>query len=374
MKTKKFLFMMLALICAFGIVSCKDDEKEENKTSLSVNVYDLVLGSTGNSVSNFTLTSNAPWTITGIPEWVNLSSTRGGAGTATITVVATSTNSSSKDRVATINVTAAEVTIDVEITQKANLIGDCEVCPIDVLVMNESVAFDFRFGKNVSYYYYGYIESRLSGSMTDEDIAEYAEENFPRYTPDEDLLGVLEGLDSNTQYDIVCFGYDNKGNRGEMTRVQAKTKNDFTNRPRVTIDGVGYDDDTWFWSTIISPYATRYYMIYAEDIYADYHLLLSDAEVAWGMKEKIEDGTYAPIVNDGEWVGDRSPGSSSLYIAVWAVGASDKFSGELDKFYGSIESEVVVNKAASKVQSDKIRSSSKKMLREFIEKSLYEIR
>lgn len=372
MKKIKFLSMLFAFVFSMGFLSCSNDDEE--KTSLTVNVYDLVLGSTENSTSNFTLTSNASWIITGMPEWINLSSTRGGAGTSTITVVATSTNSSSTDRVATISVVANDVVIDVEITQKADLVGDCEVIPTNMLIMNESVAFDFNFGKKVSYYYYGYIESKLSGSMTDEEIADYAEENFNRYTPDEDLLGVISGLDYNTQYEIICFGYDNKGNRGDMSRVQAKTMNDFVNRPRVTIDGVGYDDTNWYWTTTISPYATKYYMIFAEGIYASYQILLSDAEVAWGMREKIESNTYTPIVNNGEWLGERTSGSSALYIAVWAVGANEKFSGELDKFYGSIENDVVANKVATNQQPDKVKSSSKKMLREFIENSLYDIR
>ena len=364
MKNKKTLLMMLAFVFAFCFTSCKDDSDEE-KTSLTVNVYDLVLGSVEGATSTFTLVCNNSWTITGMPEWLDLSSTKGGAGTTPIVVTAKSTNNSAEDRTAIINVVSGSVTVDIEVTQRADLVGDCEVIPTEIMVMNESVAFDFEYGKKVSYYYYGYIESKSAGSMTDEDIEEFAQENFKRYTPDEDLLGVIDDLDYGTSYEIICFGYDSKGNRGEMSRVRVTTKSDITNRPRVDIYDISYSDNYWYWETLISPYARRYYQIFADGYYAYLYAMLCDAEIAWSMKEYIDSGDYKPIVNSGSWTADRSTGANDIYIAAWAVGAEENFSGVLDIFAGSISENSVTRTVAEKT-SEKIKVSSKSMLRELI--------
>ena len=362
------LFYLLTLIVAFVSCSSGDDSP---KTQLSVNVYDLALSSEMHSSNNaLTITSNDKWEIVSHVDWLDFSSRRGNAGTANITVSAKSANDSSQDRIGEFDVVSNDKVETIEVRQMTGLVGDCEVVPMNLVVLTDGVAFDFKFGKKVSYYYYGYIEKVVAGSMTDDEIAEHSQENFKRYTPEEDHLGSIDGLYSSTEYYVVAFGYDSKGNRGDMTKILVTTKPIITNRARVTISNVTYNSTEWNWNTTISPYAKKYYMLALSGLYAWYYgEFMCDAEIAWGIKDGIKDGSLTPILNSGSWRLGRETGDEELYIAAWAVGDNEEFSGQLDTFYGSLSDNAVKSKSVA-YKKTTTRMSSKKSVREYLKNSI----
>lgn len=368
MKTKfnfKFLAIAMYLFTILGVVSCIKDKDESKSASLEVNVYDIILGAERNSSSNITITSSTNWEIKNTPSWISFSSTKGGAGSATIEVLANSKNNSAEERIGTFDITAGDKLVSVEIVQRAALTANCEVRPINIVTLTDGIAFDFSFGEEVSFYYYGYMEKSQIGSMTDDEIAQYSQENFYRYTPYEDHLGVVDGLYPNTEYYIIAFGYDSEGNRGEMNKQLIKTKAQKTNRPRISISEVSYTYDEWNWDTYMSAYTTKYYMIASSGIKAYiYGELYADVEIAWLMKQEIDNETLDPILNNGNWTMDKAVEDEELYIAAWAVGGND-FSGELDTFYGSIGYDSSIQKVSMSPNEKKARiyNSSKSELR-----------
>ena len=367
MKTKfnfRLLAMAMYLFTITGLISCWGDD-ERKSTSLEVNVYDIILGAERNSSSTITITSNANWEIKNAPSWISFSSTRGGAGSATIEILASSKNNTAEERVGTFNILAGDKRVSIEVIQRAALTAYCEVNPVNIVTLTDGIAFDFEFGKEVSYYYYGFMEKSLIGSMTDDEIAEYSQENFVRYTPYEDHLGVIDGLYPNTEYYIIAFGYDSEGYRGTMNKILMKTKAQKTNRPRISISDVSYTYNEWNWNTYMSAYTTKYYMMASSGITAYiYGELYADVEIAWLMKQEIDNETLDPILNNGSWTMDKDAEDADLYIAAWAVGGND-YSGEMDIFYGSINYDSSIQKVSMNKEEKKVRvyNSSKSELR-----------
>ena len=357
------LFYLLTLLLVFASCSNSDDSKSETKLTVSVN--DLILEAAAGSYSPVPLviTSSDDWKIVSHADWLDFSSKSGSAGTVSVTVRAKSINDSSQDRYGEFDVIAGDKVKTVEVRQFPALAAGCEVRPTDVVILTDGVAFDFYFGKKVSYYYYGYIDAVVAGSMTDDEIAYYAQEEFYRYTPEEGDLGYLSGLDSNTEYYLVTFGYDNKGNRGDMTKTLVKTKPIITNRPRVNISNVTYSSTEWNWNTTMSAYTSKYYMGVYSGYYASVISSMPDVWLAWYMKNEIESGEYSPILQSDSWNSERLSTDYYLYICAWAVGESNELAYELDTYYGSLlEDSPLLSRAAN--EEPKVGVVSKESIRE----------
>ena len=246
---------------------------------------------------------------------------------------------------------------------------DCEVVPTNFVTLTDGVAFDFNFGKNVSYYYYGYIEKDLMGSVTDDEIAETAQEIFTRYTPEDGMLGYVSGLDANKEYYIVSLGYDSKDNRGEIIKTLIKTKANVTNRPCVTISDVTYSSTEWNWETTISSNTKKYYMSALSGDYASVLSEMPNVWLAWYMKDGIDNGEYTPVLSSDSWWMSRESTDNYVYIYAWAVGGDDEFSGELDTFFGSLVEETILssrsankNREVGVVSKDSIREYMKNVV------------
>ncbi len=357
-------FYLLTILLVFASCSSDDDKSE---TQLSVSVNDLILEAAAGSYTPvpLTITSSDDWKIVSHVDWLDFSSRSGAAGTVSVTVRAKSVNDSSQDRIGEFDVIAGDKVKTVEVRQLPALVEGCEVRPTNIVIMTDGVAFDFNFGKKVSYYYYGYIDAVVAGSMTDDEIADYAQEEFYRYTPEEADLGYLYGLDPNSEYYLVTFGYDNKGNRGDMSKTMIKTKPIITNRPRVTISNVTYSSTEWNWNTTMSAYTSKYYMGAYSGYYAEITSLMPEVCLAWYMKNEIEGGEHTPILQSDSWELSRESGDYYLYICAWAVGENNELAYELDTYYGSLVDESpLLTRAAS--EEPKVGVISKERVYEYM--------
>ena len=251
----------------------------------------------------------------------------------------------------------------------ANECVDYEVVPTNFVTLTDGVAFDFNFGKKVSYYYYGYLEKDLIGRFTDEEIVEIALENFTRYTTEDEQLAYLTGLDAGAEYYIVSFGCDSKGNRGEVIKTLVKTKADVANRPRVNISDVTYSSSEWNWETTISSNTKKYYM---SGLSGDLALVLSEMPyvcLAWYMKDEIDNGEYSPILYSSSWWMSREATDDYIYIYAWAVGEDDEFAGQLDIFFGSLVEETPLSCSVA-MKKPEVGVVSKESIREYMKNSV----
>lgn len=341
-------FYLLTLLLVFASCSSSSDDDSRNEVSLSVSVNNLLLeAAEGSYTEQFSIISSVDWKIVSYADWLDFTATEGIAGSVTIRVRAKSTNDSSEERIGEFDVKAGDKVKTVTVRQLSALAEGCVARPTNLVILTDGIAFDFNFGRNVSYYYYGFMDKASIGSMTDDEIAEICQETFWRYTPEEEAIGYLSGLTPNTEYYLITFAYDKKGKRGELIKTLVKTRPIVNSRPRVWITDISYDATKWSWTTTMSAYTSKYYMSYYTGENAYYASEIPTVWIAWYMKNHIDNGDYAPILQSGNWSADRVENDGAIYVYAWAVGENNTFAYQLDTLYESFIYSPTYSKASN---------------------------
>ena len=118
MKTKVFnLFVLLALGLS-AITSCTSDF--ESEVEFYLNPENIELESQRGSMATFTISTDGEWTVTNVPSFVKVSSTKG-KGTTIITVQTVAENNTSRDYEDIIVVSVDGAKETKSITIKANI-------------------------------------------------------------------------------------------------------------------------------------------------------------------------------------------------------------------------------------------------------------
>lgn len=337
----KFAIMLMTFVSIF-LASCSDDDDEQN-TVLSVDVTSIRLDGQSGSTGSLRITSNAPWMITGMSNWLSLSSTNGNSSTQ-ITITATSSNNSSTDRECTLLLSSADgsQTQSVTIIQSGLLSSGCEITPTNIVALSDGVAYDFEYGENVVYGYAKLYSSEKIKLMTDaEIISEMTVGDVAnRVSPGSGVFVYHSGLPSNSDYVICTMGFDVNNKNGELVKIAVRTKSS-TNQPIARITSVFYDDTYWKWTTEVNGFVTKYYQTgFPEELIEE-----PDVSIAWRFDKALKDDpeTFEPMVQNGSWQRLRE-GATAFHQVTWAVGADGNFSGVIDRFYGTID-----NSRSSKV-------------------------
>ena len=259
MKKKIFLrsFLLFGVVAMSVCLSaCHKDDNHPNNT-LTVGNYDInfVCGDEKNfqgDTKTLQIRSNSEWRITDQPEWIALSSTTGN-GEQIVTLTTRSFNNSSNPRTATLTISTTDgsSSANVALTQEAGLIAECAVIPTNIISLYNGIAFDYDYGKNVTYFYRGYLEKSMVGTMSEAEIIETLESYFDRMPVNYNSFTDFAGLTENTAYYIYTVGYNNEGKRGELTRMEVSTKklldNWTLNEPMAWISNITQDASYWYW-------------------------------------------------------------------------------------------------------------------------------
>lgn len=336
MKELKKLMMMIVAIASISLWSCggNDDpipepipEPTPEPTKLVVDVTELNFSEKEGDVLNLTITSNADWSISGKPEWVDLSSTSGSSN-ATIKLTTNSFNNSSSAREASLSITAKDVTKTVKLTQKPGLIANCTVELDRIVALSDAIAFNFTYESAVSYFYVGYLDKDDAGRMTDDEIIKVLDDDFERYTPSDSYVISFPNLKSIHDYVIYTVAYDKNGKRGELVGKEIRTKSG-TNQPVAYIDNVKYDSSYWYFDTEIGAYSTKYYIWVLTGVSSTDYSAKNDAIVAWRFAYNIEQypSSYQPALQSSSWNLRRSSDERYIQIVTWGVGADGEFGG-----------------------------------------------
>lgn len=320
-------------------------EQSATSEELSVDVSRVNLDGAANSSAYLHITTNAAWSITGVPDWLTLSSVSGN-GTAQITLTAISDNASSSQRNCTLTINAGAQTEQVEVIQRGLLASGCEVTPNIVVALADGIAFDFTYGANVSYYYVALYDPDWIERMTDAEIIEEMSSDINnRDTPQDGYVTSWRNLSPLTEYTVCTVGFDDDGNHGDLQKMTLTTKNG-SNQARATISDVTYDSMYWNWTTSTNAFVTRYYQWYVpySDLYDAY-----DAGIAWFFKQAMEESPndFPPISRGDTWYRERN-GETVFHLVTWAVNVEGEFSGVIDRWRGHI------NSSSSKVQRHSI--------------------
>lgn len=287
------------------------------------------------TAQELTINCNSSWTISGKPEWLDISA-MSGTGTSTVKVWPNSANNSTSERSATLTIKSGSKTITKKVVQRAGLDARLQVSPNTIVVLANGFAFDFNFGSNVKYYYVqAFYPSDLERITDDEIVAIMSSDPANRDTPSDSYVTSWRGLDPLTEYIICTVGYDENGNHGELKKTSITTKKGH-NQAIALISNVEYDETSWFWSTTVNGFVTKYYQWFITR--SDLHNA-SEAAIAWFFKQAMKDNPddFPPIVQSTTWERNRN-GGSIFHLATWALDVDGNFSGVIDNFAGHINS------------------------------------
>lgn len=333
---KKVLFLFSGLAVLLGLVGCGgDDHKEdeppvEEPTVLTVNLSEVVLSAEAKSSQDLTITSNSVWTISNVPDWLDVSATSG-SSTSTIKLMANSANNSAEERSAVLTVASDDKSCQVTIKQKPLLSANCKVVPNRVAILSDGIAFDLNYDENVSYFYVMALEKDEIRN-TDAEIIEYLKEEDDRGTPTDNYVISWSGMSPKTEYVIYTVAYDENGNQGELSKTTITTKSD-VNQAQAYISDMSYSYYYWKFTTTIGAYCKSHYMLaFSGSTYGEVYLYSSDAYLAWLILDiNASNSPLTPIVQSQDWRMSREAGENYFHVFTWGVDASGEYAGVVNR-------------------------------------------
>jgi len=292
------------------------------------------------------IASNIDWSISGVPEWLNVSPSNG-KGSLMIDIYPKTEYHHSDSREANLTISGSGANVAIKVVQEGDRVSDCDITLSNFLSLKNEVAFKISYGKNLRTFYIGFMEATEYGKMSEEEIISYAEAgNFSLYSVDElskitytGNLGALTKLNAGTEYVIITFGYNSKKELGDFTETRIKTTSARTQEPVAYIGDLYYSDENWFVQIASKePNCWGYYAYLTEDpelIYAP------DAIYAWYINQGIKKGTmekYTGTGADALVAMKRSAGATSFGVGVWGYDSNDVLAGILDWSSASLQS------------------------------------
>lgn len=337
----KHLSKLLTALACVGLllsflVSCGSDSNSE-PAKLTVNPNSISLLSTANSAAGVSVECTGTWTITSVPEWINVSSLSG-TGNTGLTVTALSANMSSTERSGVIQFTSGDLQAVLNVTQLAGLQSGCEVEVTDRIILNTSCTDVLNFGPKASYVYSGLLEASSAG-WTDAKIVETLELTTEPMSCKPNMTITSFGLEENTTY-ITCYvAYDEHGNRGDLLKYTFKTPVS-RNAPAARISNVTYSNTLWHWETTINASASEYFMVNytgndALDFVSDGFYPNCPSYFALLIKTYLN--TLDSYVNSSSWSLARTSDENDLLVATWAR-RNGEWSAICELFYGHVNS------------------------------------
>lgn len=334
---KTFLLMSLLVALFTGFTSCSSSDDDEDKGGKVMTDKTSITFMSKQGVSEtLSIVASKEWTVSGMPEWLNASSTSG-RGNSTILLTTKTANNTVEERTAQLTVQSGNNVAYVTVIQETSLAAGCTVKPTDIVTLATGTAFDYSYGNNVAYLYSGILEKTVADRYTeDEIIAELTKDKDDRITPDDNIVSSMIGMQPLTNYVIFTIGYDKNGDRGELVRTEIKTKNG-RNQAVAEISDVRYTETLWKWQTTPDGYTERYYQWFIEN---ENLLYASDPAVAWffnkAMKSNKDDSNFAPIVKAQGWQRKRS--GNTFHLMTWAKNVDGEFSGVIDRWMSQVSS------------------------------------
>ncbi|MBQ6063393.1 MAG: BACON domain-containing protein [Prevotella sp.] len=301
--------------------------------------------------------SNVEWQIGEMVDWLNVSPSRGN-GEVDMEIFPKNVNNSSDVRIAYLDLKYnGEILARIKISQDGMLAKDCEVTPTNIITLYNGIAFDYNFGKNVSYYYRGYMLKSRVGSMSDEEIIDTLETRFKdnRSLPSDDEVGTFDGLEQGTTYMVYTLGYNKDGVRGNLKKTEITTKKLQNNEPLAWISDVTTDNTNWYWSIEKSATCNSYYMITTEN----YDFAVSaDVFQAWMIDYYKRRGQISEYVNGGSFY--RSKSYVLLAVMTWGIDRNGNFANRISWNYG-IDSSSSSKRISQKKESKYVNKNYRKI-------------
>lgn len=246
-------------------VEIKQSGKE---VSLSVDVTNVNLTSQANDSRTININCNSSWTISGNPEWLQISSNSGN-GNSTISITARSSNDSSKERSATLIISSEGKSINVNVTQEAGLVN-CISTPSNITPLYYAVVFNLIYSQEVATTKMLMISDYDYKHKTDMEIISAVEKEDAQIPESSTIY--TRPVNENTDYHILTISYDRKGSRGELVDVKFKAPKFYnsTDDAWCTISEAGITTSLFLFSVEKQGRCEKYDVIYGANIAPTY--------------------------------------------------------------------------------------------------------
>lgn len=310
--------------------------------SLVVTPLDPKLEAEKGSTITISITANSNWNISGVPTWVSLSSSQGGAGTTIVVLTAKESNFTDEERSANFVVTSNTKSVTVTVKQEPKFSNQVTVNVANELIMSSGYYADLEFSNKVLGYHEGFYYKYAFDVKTEEDIYnEVVAGNI--YGAEDYDFTIMSGLNPNTEYVYCCIPYSGDSKSREYGKMLIKTFKTKSNSIYcdATVAGAAYSS---YWSYTISKQQRchHYYLLYATDASATYWYGTSTVLLALAIRDRINDKVNYPnydyYLNDGTSYISRTTGDYAFLVWTWGVDDTNEFSGNIQGAYVNLSS------------------------------------
>ena len=246
-------------------VEIKQSGKE---VALSVDVTNINLTSGANASQTINITCNSSWTLSGNPEWLQVSSNSGN-GNSSISITSRSANDSSKDRSASLIISSEGKSVTVTVIQEAGLVS-CISTPSNITPLYYAVVFNLDYSQEVATTKLLLISDYEYKHKTDIELIAAIEKEESEIPESHTIY--TRGVDDDTDYHILTLSYDRKGNRGELVDVKFKSPKEYngTDDAWCRINDAGITSSSFLFSVVKQGRCEKYDVIYGANIYPLY--------------------------------------------------------------------------------------------------------
>ncbi len=257
------------ILSADGSVEKTVEVTQEGKeVSLSVDVTKINLQSVAYASQNISIKCNSEWTISGNPDWLQISSTAGN-GNSVIMVSARTSNDSSKPRSATLNISSEGKNVSIFIEQEAGL-SSCISTPSNITALYYAVVFNLIYSSEVATTKLLLISDYDYKHKTESELIREIEKEEPVIPESETIF--TRAVEDNEDYHILSLSFDRKGNRGELVDIEFKSPKylNATDDAWCTIEDATVSSSQFMFSVLKKGRCATYDVIYGANIYPGY--------------------------------------------------------------------------------------------------------
>lgn len=293
--TKEERTCQLTISTTGGLSQSVKITQEAAETTLTVSPADITFSGEKGAKDEVTITTNGHWTISNIPDWLNIPSS--GDGDTKCKVETTSANDTDEDRTADLRISADGKSATLKVTQKA-LRERCYIMPTNLVALHNEICFDLKATGKINTFKYLIHSEEDINRLTDKEIeAELANVEPMKFVDDYILFPnsyYSEGrnyyLQSNTTYYICTIAYDVNDKPGALKKTPIKTLRyvDYDNDAFVSFSGEDFGSNGFQFTCTKEGYCNTYHLIYGNlpAAYINYNRVLYAFEINYYLTKK----------------------------------------------------------------------------------------
>ena len=323
----------LKIMSSLGIESVEVTQKGAG-ISFSVDGTPVKLSAEKGAEAEFTINTNADFTITNVPGWLEVTPTTGNT-TTKVKVKTLSFNNSSSERSATIYIRNTLIGSNiVNIVQAPGLpeLTSGQMRINNTVTLSDAVAFDMEFASDVESYYCGIFDGDYAKTLSDTQITNIIKAKTKRLVSI-DLL-YMDGLDPNNDIMICCMGVKKNGSFGKLEKKAATTK---TNIKQPSVDiSITLDRSGYNYKLKKNQYCSMYYTFreYGANIQS---ATLKNILLAYYTTIFVNNNSVYQWPVDWTFTGTADNGETQLFVEAWGMDEKGELSGIYNTAFKDIE-------------------------------------